>query len=48
MLKKIFFCGKCETQKKKEIHAFIQQGFIKWVKSVSKDIYNVTKYFYFQ
>ncbi len=28
---------------KKEINSFIQQGYIKLIKSKSKDIYNVTK-----
>ncbi len=32
----------------KEITIFIQQGHIKFIKSNSKDICNVTKYFYFK
>ncbi len=31
-----------------EINTFIQQGCTKLIKSDSKDIYNVTKYFYFK
>ncbi len=38
VVSKIFF---------KDINTFIQQGCIKLIKSDSKDIYNVTKDFYF-
>ncbi len=34
--------------KKKYIYMFIQQGCIEFIKSDSKDIYKVTKYFYFK
>ncbi len=35
-------------KKKNSCYAFIQQGCIQLFKSVSKDIYNVTKDFYFK
>ncbi len=40
--------GVSNINKKKLSNVFIQQGLIKWIKSDSKDIYNVKNDFYFQ
>ncbi len=39
---------KFKKKKLKEINIFIHQGHIKFIKSDSKDIYNITKDFYFK
>ncbi len=41
-------CHDCTEILFKEINTFIHTGFIKLIKSDSKDMYNVTKDFYFK